>query len=168
MKTKGTPKNRLCRIVSIPMKALVKAKDFYVRSMINCSDRGNYGGIGAVHSAPLPRSFSSRSSSSSSYSDDREFVELVRAASRKGSLDNRMDVEFYLRQHQMMMMQKKNTIPYSVGRSRKMPRSSSVAMGKIDEDEPYVFGEDDVVDVRKQMKFPRSRSYAPFNRTVVL
>ncbi|GAA0164226.1 hypothetical protein LIER_19914 [Lithospermum erythrorhizon] len=161
MKNKAqVPQTRFVRIITIPLRALVKAKDFYVRKMINCSDGvgyGGMGGMGAIHSAPLPRSFSS-SSSMSNQSED--YIELVRAASGKGSLGNKVELELYLQQQ--MMMQNNNR---EVAGSRKMPRSASVAMGKIDEDAPYVFGEDIVeVDIKAKMKYPRSRSYAPTQR----
>ncbi|GAA0140687.1 hypothetical protein Leryth_017168 [Lithospermum erythrorhizon] len=159
MKTKAqVPQNRFLRIVTIPVRALVKAKDFYVRSMINCTSGVGYGGMGTVHVAQLPRSFSARSSMSN---ESEDFIELVRAASGKGTL-SKLDLQMYLQQ-QMMMQNNKG-----VAGSRKMPRSASVAMGKIDEDAPFDFGEDIVeVNIKTQMKYPRSRSYAPTQRNSV-
>ncbi|KAI5393306.1 hypothetical protein KIW84_060430, partial [Lathyrus oleraceus] len=139
--------------------ALGKARDAYVRSITNCGQSMNYGSYpmdAASRFSSLSRSqttSSRRSSSSSSLSrldNNEDFAELVRAASAR-TLGNRMDIDLVLKQEQQKM-------------NKKLPKSSSVGMAKIDEDMPFDSGLGNgvgfVVD-----SYPRSKSYAVGNRT---
>ncbi|EHA8588538.1 hypothetical protein COCNU_scaffold005702G000020 [Cocos nucifera] len=112
---------------------LCRARDLYVRSLTGCAGRVQCGAaIGYPTFASVPRSFSVGSARTSSSDDDLR--ELIRAASqgRAGSLNAR---------------------GCSV-----VPRSQSVAIGRIDEDQPCDFDED--VRVGSDLLFPRSRSCA--------
>lgn len=147
------------RIMCSPIRALGKARDAYVRSITNCGQSMNYGSYpmdAASRFSSLSRSqttSSRRSSSSSSLSrldNNEDFAELVRAASAR-TLGNRMDIDLVLKQEQQKM-------------NKKLPKSSSVGMAKIDEDMPFDSGLGNgvgfVVD-----SYPRSKSYAVGNRT---
>ncbi|XP_052189953.1 uncharacterized protein LOC127799768 [Diospyros lotus] len=123
----------------MPIRVLGKAKDFYVRSMINCAERMSYSGSGQV--SGLPKSFSVSSSKSK---DSDDFMELIRANSTR-SLGNGEEMNLY-------MFRQPTT-------AAAVPRSSTVRMGRIDEDEPCEFGEDSV-KIRSDLLYPRSRSYA--------
>ncbi|KAI3507744.1 hypothetical protein L1887_22737 [Cichorium endivia] len=95
-------------------------------------------GGGSVYTTTgLPKSYSTTSSR------NEDFAELMRIASTR-SLGNR-----FLRQQQ------------SVARPP-VPRSQSVAIGRIDEDSPADFGDD--FRLKPEM-FPRSRSHAVSSRT---
>ncbi|KAK3021913.1 hypothetical protein RJ639_045207 [Escallonia herrerae] len=112
------------------MRVLSKARDFYIRSMSECAGQVGFGasmgmGCPTPHISSLPRSFSV-GSTSSSY--DQDFRELVRAASTR-SLGGKVDLEFRQRQSPASGV---NVVP----------RSQSVAVGRIDEDKPCEFGED--------------------------
>ncbi|CAK8569431.1 unnamed protein product [Lathyrus sativus] len=161
--SKGHSKNVFMRIMCCPIRALGKARDAYVRSITNCGQSMNYGSYpmdAASRFSSLSRSQSAattssrRSSSSSSLSrldNNEDFAELVRAASAR-TLGNRMDIDLVLKQQEQQKMNKK------------LPKSSSVGMAKIDEDMPFDFGVGNgvgfVVD-----SYPRSKSYAVGNRT---
>lgn len=178
MKTKSN-QNRFLRIISIPLRALGKARDLYVRGMTNYADRGScYGGklMGIPPSnsgGNLPRSFSATSSRSN---DSEDFRELLRAASTRTLAEtNSADLSLYIQQ-EMMLRRKQHlrgtaSVAAAIGGGgmQKMmpPRSCSVGMGRIDEDKPCsTFSEEeeeeDYNHNRKQKKsvYPRSRSYA--------
>ncbi|KAJ8567362.1 hypothetical protein K7X08_019570 [Anisodus acutangulus] len=151
MSTKGRKESRIKKCIKAPIRVLIKARDCYVRSMTDCSGRIGYGS--AIGSCPavtqitsLPRSFSVNSSASSG---DEDFRELMRIASRR-DLVNKVELEV-LRQKSLA----KN------GMNNVVPRTRSVAIGRIDEEEPYDFVEDVMV---KTDVYPRSRSYAVSSR----
>uniref|UniRef100_A0A5B7BAM2 Uncharacterized protein n=1 Tax=Davidia involucrata TaxID=16924 RepID=A0A5B7BAM2_DAVIN len=158
MRTKGSNQsNRFMRIITIPIRVLSKAKDFYVRSMTDCAERVSYGNVmggpagGQVSS--LPKSFSVNSSRSN------DSDELIRTTSaRRSSMGiNRVELDLYMQQQ---MRQQQSTVVV-------VPRSCSVGMGRIDEDRPCDFGEDNHVHVKPDLFYPRSRSYAVTKRSVV-
>ncbi|TKY55599.1 hypothetical protein E2542_SST20017 [Spatholobus suberectus] len=130
--------SKLSRCLKAPLRFLMKARDMYVRGMIECSSQLSYVdaavGCPAGQLCTIPRSFSVNSARSSASDDD--FKELIRAASLR-SYGNR--VEF-------------------AEAAMKMPRSRSVGIGRIDENKPCDFG-DDVIKVRPNI-YPRSKSYA--------
>nr|GMD96400.1 serine carboxypeptidase-like 2 isoform X1 [Ipomoea batatas] len=131
MKGKGRNRKRLIRLVTFPFTALCKARDFYVRSMTDCSGRvgvGNVAGVGPMHGGRLPKNFSVGSLRSNE-SDD--FRELVRASSSTNGVRS-ADLDLLARER----MKRAASDPGG------MPRSCSVGMGKIDEDAPFVSGED--------------------------
>ncbi|KAI3460136.1 hypothetical protein Pfo_016799 [Paulownia fortunei] len=141
MKTKAIQQNRFLRIITTPFRALCKARDFYVKSMMDCANRNIIGLQGTSQAPGVPRSFSVSSARSN---DDEDFRELVRAASAR-SIGSRGGLRGRPAGH--------------------APRSISVAMGRIDEDRPCCyFGEhingNNVVNVKNELKYPRSKSHA--------
>ncbi|KAF2320806.1 hypothetical protein GH714_030960 [Hevea brasiliensis] len=79
--------NKLSKLVQItraPIRVVCKARDFYVKSMLNFAGSGKagYGGIGGG-TAQLPKSFSVNSSRA--VDDDEEFKKLLRLLSAKDS-----------------------------------------------------------------------------------
>ncbi|KAJ8773281.1 hypothetical protein K2173_028458 [Erythroxylum novogranatense] len=153
MKKKGHSQNKFVRILTLPLKVLGKAKDFYVRSLTNCSMS-----VSHRHGMTLPDGqFSSlpRSFSVGSLRPDvgEDYRELVRAASVR-SLGHKSEMEMYRQQ----LRQSSN-----VG-SEILPKSSTVCMGRIDEDKAC----DDFEEVgEKREVYPRSRSYAVAKPSVV-
>ncbi|GLT72289.1 hypothetical protein SLA2020_442390 [Shorea laevis] len=107
----------------------------------------------------LPKSFSV---SSSRCGDDEDFRELIRAASARTSVD-RIDMDLILKQ------QATQSAMSTTAGSKGLPKSASVGMGKIDEDRPCDFEEVGVDgrDVKANLFYPRSRSYAVTKRSVV-
>ncbi|XP_059459676.1 uncharacterized protein LOC132189146 [Corylus avellana] len=154
MGIKGHHQNRFVRFITIPFRLLGKTKDLYVRSMTSCAQ-----GVGHSQSmgsgVALPKSFSV---SSSRCSDDDDLKELIRAASTRTLVD-RIDVDMILKQ------QAAQSAVMMAG-SRGLPKSSSVGMGKIDEDRPCDFEEVGVGAGKADLFYPRSRSYAVTKRSV--
>lgn len=145
MKSKASQRSRFLRIITVPVRALSRARDLYVRSLTDYADKMNYGNAMPIpvtsQVTALPKSFSVSSARS------HEFEDLVRASSTR-SMGDRVDLDSYIKLQQMKMR--------AAPAPRAMPpRSTSVAMGRIDEDSPCCyFGED------CDIKFPRSRSHA--------
>ncbi|KAJ7966505.1 3-isopropylmalate dehydratase large subunit like [Quillaja saponaria] len=144
--------NKFVRIITMPIRALGKARDFYVRSMTGCAGSMNYGSI--APGSALPKSFSVNSSTSNGGDDYRD---LIRAASAR-SLGNRINVDMILQQQGMIQQ----PLP-----SKGLPKSCSVGMGRIDEDDPSDFGEDGVVDGKPNLLFPRSKTVAVTKRNIM-
>ncbi|KAI5655171.1 hypothetical protein M9H77_32358 [Catharanthus roseus] len=169
MKTSKSHQNKFLRIISIPIRALGKARDCYVSSMTNYASQrsslagGMMGGMPAAnYPASMPRSFSAASSSRSS--DNEDFKELVRAASSRSHSDT-IDMNLFVQQQMKRQASvAAATKPPAAGTQQKMPpRSVSVGMGRIDEDKPFGFGEEEeaIIDTKKQkLVYPRSKSYA--------
>ncbi|PSR99923.1 3-isopropylmalate dehydratase large subunit like [Actinidia chinensis var. chinensis] len=154
MRTKTNHQNRFIRIITLPIRVLSRAKDFYVKSMVGCADRVSYGtptGVGSGQVSSLPKSFSVGSGRSS---DNEDLRELIRAASTR-RFGGGVETDLYL-QSQMRLP----------ATAAVVPRSCSVGMGRIDEDGPCDFGEVGV-GVRPELVYPRSRSYAVPKRSVV-
>ena len=150
MRAKAQSQNRFMRIITIPIRVLSKARDFYVRSLRDAAERvscGNAMGCPGAHISTLPKSFSVSSSRSS---DGEDVGSLSRSVSASSS-SNRVDMNVFLQ-------------PPRMG-SRAAPRSCSVGMGRIDEDRPCDF-EEDSFNVKPDFLYPRSRSYAVTNRGV--
>lgn len=150
MRSKGHSQSLFVRIIASPIKALVKARDMYVRSITNCGQNMSYGNPmdSAGRFSTLPRSYSTATSTRSEENED--FAELVRAASAR-TLVNRIDIDLVMKQQQQP--------------SKGLPKSSSVGMAKIDEDQPYDLSDGGFTF--KPVSYPRSRSYAVGNRNVV-
>ncbi|KAL6578468.1 hypothetical protein OROMI_010796 [Orobanche minor] len=144
MKSKAIRNNKFIRIITIPFRALCKARDFYVSSMMDCGNRNIIGLQGTSQAPGFPRSFSV--SSARSNESDEDYRGLIRATSAR-SIGSGIDLDDYIRQETKMK-------PGSRGGPQAMPpRSISVAMGRIDEDRPCCyFGEDVII--------PRSKSHA--------
>ncbi|PQP93458.1 uncharacterized protein Pyn_11157 [Prunus yedoensis var. nudiflora] len=134
--TKAQNKNMFKRIITVPIRALSKAKDFYVRSMTDVAERVSYGN---TMGGP----------------------ELIRAASAR-SYGTRIDVDAILKEQQL----KRSATTTTMGSKPVLPKCSSVAMGRIDEDGPADFDENTAGDVKPDLFYPRSRSYAVTKRSV--
>ncbi|KAG0463560.1 hypothetical protein HPP92_019123 [Vanilla planifolia] len=126
--------NRLSRCVRAPLRALSRARDFYVRSMTDCAGRMHYGTAAAPLSFP-PVGNMSRSSSSNGRlsSSDEDLIELIRASS-------------------------KSRLRAAAAAEGSVQRSQSVAAVRIDEDAPYESSGE--VKIGGSLIFPRSRSCA--------
>ncbi|KAL5706702.1 hypothetical protein ACHQM5_024835 [Ranunculus cassubicifolius] len=140
--------NTFIKVVKAPIRFLGKARDLYVNSLTNCSGRMNYGGaFGPANT--IPRSYSNTSARSN---DSEDLRELVRAASQRGL---REKLEMEIKQQRQA--------------SKKLPRSFTVGIQRIDEDKPFDFPEEDFKPVIKKKKadllFPRSKSAAVSKRT---
>ncbi|KAK6116039.1 hypothetical protein DH2020_008308 [Rehmannia glutinosa] len=120
-----------------PFRALGKARDYYVRSIMDCANSNIVGLQGTSQTPGLPRSFSVNSARSN---DDEDYRELVRAASAR-SIGSRMELDSYIRQEEMKMRAGSRAGPQAMP-----PRSISVAMGKIDEDRPVCYFGGDIIN----------------------
>ncbi|KAL3013288.1 hypothetical protein AAZX31_06G044100 [Glycine max] len=128
----------------------------YVSSITKCGHNMNYSNPvdAAGRFQALPRSYSAATSRSD---NNEDFAELLRAASAR-TLGNIIDVDLVVKQQAQTQ-----TRPVS---SNGLPKSTSVGMGRIDEDTPYDLGEGEVPVVPKA--YPRSRSYAVGKTSAVL
>ncbi|XP_022773926.1 uncharacterized protein LOC111316178 [Durio zibethinus] len=150
MSTKGSKESKLSRYLKAPIRVLVKARDFYMKSMTEYSDRLGYGTVmgcptGQVNT--LPRSYSVGSTKSGDGDDDLK--ELMRVASTR-SLGNKVKLDLLKRQQ---ARQSPNTTV-----TNNLPRSRSVGIGRIDEEKPCDFEEDHMKV--KTDGFQRGRSHA--------
>lgn len=161
MKAKAGNQNRFFRIITIPIRALGKARDFYVKSMTDYADRVSYGNVmagpGTGQTPTLPKSFSVHTTRSYENSD---ISELIRASSTRSS-GSKVDLDSYLQKQ----MQMKPPSSGSMG-SRAMPRSRTVVMGRIDEDGPCNYFGENNVNKKVELLYPRSRSHAVPRQTV--
>ncbi|CAL9102287.1 unnamed protein product [Musa textilis] len=141
MNGRSSGASRLSRCMKAPIRMLCRACDFYVRSMNSCAGRVPQGGaLGYTMTTTLPRSFSVQSGRTSMSGDD-DLQELIRASSVSRTGGGRFDLKGASPQQPAVV-----------------PRSQSVAIGRIDEDKPCDFGDD--VKLGSDFLFPRSRSYA--------
>ncbi|XVF36448.1 hypothetical protein REPUB_Repub19eG0059400 [Reevesia pubescens] len=155
---KGHSHNKFLQLITVPFKALCKARDLYVKSLTSCASRVSYGQSSGDYTGQysgLPRSFSASSTMSN---DNEDLRDLIRAASIR-NLGHRNEIEMFLQQQLRLQMG-----------SQGLPKSCSVGMGRIDEDEPSEFEENDAavtVNNKKQgFLYPRSKSYAVTKRSV--
>ncbi|KAI3726369.1 hypothetical protein L1987_66166 [Smallanthus sonchifolius] len=119
------------RVLKAPVRVVCKIRDLYVSSMYKCA--AGMGGPTGPYTSGLPKSYSTASSRT-----DDDFAELMRIASTR-SLGKRLGPEFLSPQQPVV------------------PRSQSVAIGRIDEDKSCDFGND--FRLNSEM-FPRSKSHA--------
>ncbi|XWS21304.1 hypothetical protein CRYUN_Cryun30bG0044200 [Craigia yunnanensis] len=141
MSSKGHSHNKFLRFITVPFRALGRARDLYVRSLTSCASRVSYGHSSGDYTGQysgLPRSFSASSATSD---DNEDLRELIRAASVR-NLGNRNEIEMFLRQQLRLQLGSKG-----------LPKSCSVGMGRIDEDKPCEFEENDAVVVDKRQDF---------------
>ncbi|KAE8704138.1 Calcium-transporting ATPase 3 family protein [Hibiscus syriacus] len=162
MSRKVHSQNKFLRFIMIPFRALGKAKDLYVKSLTSCAASVSFsqgGGDYAGQYPGLPRSFSASSAASSR--DDEDLRDLIRAASAR-SLGHKNEVEMFL-QEQLKQMRA----------AKELPKSSSVGMGRIDEDKPFEFEENNQVhrvennNKKQDSLFTRSKTYAVTKRSSV-
>ncbi|PWA78442.1 hypothetical protein CTI12_AA206710 [Artemisia annua] len=126
------------RVLKAPLRAMYKIRDLYISSMYTCASGMGGPSTNNPYTSGLPKSYSTTSSR-----PDDDFAELMRIASTR-SLGNKLDPEFLRRQQ-------------SVG-APVVPRSQSVAIGRIDENSACDdFGDDFRL---KPELIPRSRSHA--------
>ncbi|CAL0319058.1 unnamed protein product [Lupinus luteus] len=159
MGNSGQNQNKFLRIITTPFRALVKARDIYVKSITTCGNNMNYSNPvdPAGRFSTLPRSYSVATSRSG---NNEDFAELMRAASAR-TLVNRIDVDnLVLKQKQEQNMSREH-----VG-ANGLPKSTSVGMARIDEDMACDSGE--ICDPVVSVSYPRSRSYAVGKRSLVL
>lgn len=114
----STGRDKLMKCIKAPVRALCKARDFYVKSINNCANNMNYG---VYAPSTLPRSFSVTSARlSTSYDNDLREAMRVEAGRR---LRLKAGDE--------------------AGLTKGLPaKSYSLAIGRIDEDEPCYFEDD--------------------------
>ncbi|GMI83147.1 hypothetical protein like AT5G65925 [Hibiscus trionum] len=143
MKSKGhirKSSNKFFRFLKAPFKALRKARDGYIRILTSCASSidHEYGpGHFPGQNPELPRCFSERSSATSNVKEEAVLREFIRAASVTGSSrGNGMDM-FFPKQMRMKM------------RPRGLPKN----MGRIDEDKPCEFEDNNVVIVERRNKY---------------
>ncbi|XP_010490729.1 PREDICTED: uncharacterized protein LOC104768434 isoform X2 [Camelina sativa] len=155
--------NKFLRIISTPLRALGKARDLYVRSITGCAAKTHYSSSASV-SASFGRSRSSSSAAFSSsassrrttdFGIDEDYSELVRAASVR-SLGHKSEIDMLIQEKLQQQKQQRQ--------GGGLPKSSSVGMARIEEDEEAEEG-----SVNPKMKkakkvsdllYPRSKSYA--------
>ncbi|GAB2222426.1 hypothetical protein Droror1_Dr00013644 [Drosera rotundifolia] len=168
----GAQKSKIMRIVAMPMKLLSKARDSYVKGMNSYADFNYYGGGAAFGPSmtgnPLPRSFSTSSMRAKETEDLRD---LVRAASSK-TFGEKIDMNACLKEEQ-------RKAATAAAMPATVPRSGSVAMGRIDEDKACEFEEEEdkgydcnLERLKEEKKglgglIPRSRSHAAARKTLV-
>ncbi|KAL5706701.1 hypothetical protein ACHQM5_024834 [Ranunculus cassubicifolius] len=130
--------NMFVKCVKAPYRVLCGARDFYVRMVMDCSGHMSYGmAAGPTHM--MPRNFSVKSSRSN---QDEDINNLIRAASQRG-LREKLELDI-------------KRLPQNL----KLPRSSTVAIGRIDENEASEFDD----DIKTDMTYPRSKSSAVTKR----
>lgn len=144
MKGKAS-QNKFLRFLALPMRCLARTRDCYINGM------NSY----AVANAPKPRVQRSYSVSSSGSNDSDDYRELLKAASTRG-MEGRIELERLMQQY----MKQQSAAAAAMRSSQRVRRSSSVAMGRIDEES----GEDDSNRGGDEMKYPRSKSYAVNNK----
>ncbi|KAL3525585.1 hypothetical protein ACH5RR_013957 [Cinchona calisaya] len=134
---KADKEGKFSRCIKAPIRILTKARDLYIKSMSDCATNveiySSYGAIGCPtpHVATsLPKSFSVRSSSASRKDDD--LAELTRIASTRSVRKNKVELEILRRQNQSTLVG---------GGVSVVPRSHTVAFGRIDEEKPCDFGD---------------------------
>lgn len=156
----GNKKNKLIACFKAPLRIFMKAKKLYISSMMQCSGRVGNGGFvmgpGRPINNELPKSLSV-SSSRSSFLAEEDLRELIRAASTRGQLNSIIQMDLVLQSHP------KTNRGYTAVAPGYVPRSFTLSIGRIDEDKPCEFEDEDIcvnTDV-----CPRSRSHAvPWRR----
>ncbi|WOK99597.1 hypothetical protein Cni_G08309 [Canna indica] len=138
----GRKSGRFNQALKAPFRMLSRARDLYVRSMTSCAGRIEHLGPQLAYPT-LPRSFSTHSAGATSA--DEDLRELIRVASLK-------------RSRSLGLATATPPPPSPLRAPAAVPRSQSVAVGRIDEDKPCDFGD---VKPGEDLLLPRSRTYAP-------
>ncbi|XP_074378244.1 uncharacterized protein LOC141719772 [Apium graveolens] len=167
----------------MPIRFLKKSKDMYVKSMMDVAQKPQYGSsnmMGSVKTAQtvssgLPKSLSTSiiSTRSSTLETDQDLRDLIRANSASSKMGS-LDVDLYLKQlvkeeqmKKLKELMERNNLSKAKSLKGGVPRSCSVAMGRIDEDKAYKFDEDVVEELststlsgtrKSQGLYPRSTS----------
>ncbi|CAH8360060.1 unnamed protein product [Eruca vesicaria subsp. sativa] len=164
MRNGGQNQNKFLRIISTPFRVLGKA---YVRSITGCAARTQYPSSSSASTA-FPRSKSSSSAAFSSsastrrttdFGIDDDYSELVRAASVR-SLGHKNEIDMLIQEKV-----KQEKLQQEMQKKMKhggLPKSSSVGMARIDEDEEGEEGSVNPKTTKKvsELLYPRSKSYA--------
>ena len=159
----GQSHNKFLRIISTPFRALGKA---YVRSITGCASQTQYPSSSV--STAFPRSKSSSSAAFSSSASTRrttdfgigdDYSELVRAASVR-SFGHKNEIDMFIQEkvkQEKLQLEMQKKMKYGG-----LPKSSSVGMAKIDEDEEGEEGSVNPKTTKKvsELLYPRSKSYA--------
>lgn len=162
--------NLLMRFISLPLRTLAKARNFYMRGLEDCAGKVGGGGAGgyAASQVHLPRSFSVNSSGSNDEDDVRQFIRNASAKKNNAGKENKDDNIRAAATSSDVNRSSVRVRPivgvrqaanYSSNNGRGV-RSYSVGlkMGRIDEERASTFEEDEV-DVKADV-YTRSRSYA--------
>ncbi|KAK8973874.1 hypothetical protein V6N11_013031 [Hibiscus sabdariffa] len=152
MSKKVSRESKLSRYVKAPIRILMKARDLYIKSMTEYSERISFGTVmgcstGQVNG--LSRCYSVGTTKSRNGDDDLR--ELIRAASTR-SLRNKARLDLHGKQP-----------------GRRYPTTGAnqgVGIGRIDEDKPCEFEDEDHIKVKAGV-FPRSRSCAVTKKKTV-
>ncbi|KAG6748965.1 hypothetical protein POTOM_046004 [Populus tomentosa] len=151
IKKKSRKESALKKILKAPLRILARAWDFYMKGMAEYSDQVCVVSCPTGNFNSMPRSYSVSSTKPNHLEDDRR--EPLRAASTRsdiGSINKKINVDVPARQQ---YSHKKSATRLGDN----MPRSRTVAIGRIDEEKPCDFDEEDVKV--KTNVYPRSRSY---------
>ena len=129
MNKKASTESRVSKCMKASIRFLIKARDLYVKSMTQLSGHFAYAAALGCPSAAaqftvLPPSFSCRSTTSKARDDFKE----PRRAAPAGSHGNKIDLGLRKSPEASLMT---------------VPRKQSVGIGRIDEDEPCEFEDDD-------------------------
>ncbi|KAE8707014.1 ARM repeat superfamily protein isoform 1 [Hibiscus syriacus] len=157
MSKKVTRESKLSRYLKAPIRVLMKARDLYITSMTEYSERISFGTVMGCPTGQLnglSRSYSVASTKSRNGDDDLR--ELIRAASTR-SLRNKPPMDLHGKQPGRRSP--------TTGANH-MARNHSAGIGRIDEDKPCGFDDKDKIEVKTDV-FPRSRSYAVPNKKPV-
>lgn len=151
----GNKKNKLIICVKAPLRILKKAMNLYVSSIMQCSGRMGNGGFATGPRRPindgLPKSLSI-GSSRTCFLTEEDLRELIRAASTGSQQNSIIQMDLVLQSHP------KTNRGSTVAAPGFVPRSFTTGMGRIDEDKPCEFEDDDIC-VNTNV-CPRSRSHA--------
>ncbi|XP_024986520.1 uncharacterized protein LOC112521757 [Cynara cardunculus var. scolymus] len=169
MRSKTSSQKKAVMIIWIfktPIRALGKAKKFYVKGITNFSTTYNQPTM-IINKPPLPRSFSTTTTMVSNDTQPSG-VDLIRANSTSSIQIGRADVERYMIQHQQQQQQQQQLVAAS---RKRVPRSCSLGMGRIDEDRVSSFRNDNLngsdnklVAKDKDSRLSRNRSYESDSR----
>ncbi|WOG84543.1 hypothetical protein DCAR_0103727 [Daucus carota subsp. sativus] len=153
-------RSKIKRCIRAPIRALGRARDLYIRTMNNLAGQMHSSGGPLVYQsvpvARLPRSFTVNPASGRN--DDGDFRELLRVASAR-SLGNKIEMDSIRRQQSLSgktMLGECKVV--------KVPRSQSLAIGRIDEDHTCEFGDVDSFVKKTADVFARSTSAASTNK----
>ncbi|KAB2050900.1 hypothetical protein ERO13_A12G018801v2 [Gossypium hirsutum] len=157
MRSKGCKTNKrgkLMKTVRLPIRILCKARDMYIKNMVDCSGRLGYGEGIVCHTPPeaprLPKSFSVGSSVANNGEEFRQFLRVT----AKHGIDGKVEQKMQQKQHSRVNGRTMGTEAI-MGR-----RSYSVGIGKIgriDEDKPCSFEEDEI-SAMADLMYPRRRN----------
>ncbi|KAF8110032.1 hypothetical protein N665_0088s0046 [Sinapis alba] len=171
MRNGGQSQNKFLRIISTPFRALGKARDLYVRSITGCASRTQYPSSSSSSvSTAFPRSKSSSSAAFSSsastrrttdFGIDDDYSELVRAASVR-SLGHKNEIDMFIQEKVKQEKLQQEIMQKKMKKHGGLPKSSSVGMARIDEEEEGEEGSVNLKTTKKvsELLYPRSKSYA--------